>query len=537
MYRETDLIDVWFDSGAMPYAQWHWPFENKDIFDSNYPADFIAEGVDQTRGWFFTLHALAVLLFDQVAYKNVIANGLVLDKNGNKMSKRLGNVVNPFETLDTYGPDATRWYMIVNAPPWDNLKFNLEGVTEVQRRFFGTLQNTYNFFALYANLDQFTYSEADIPSEQRTESDRWILSKLQSLIISVENALNEYEPTRAGRAIQDFVVDDLSNWYVRLNRKRFWKGEYNTDKISAYQTLYTCLETVARLSAPIAPFYMERLFNDLNSISKKHSVISIHLTDFPKANHSLKHEVLEERMQLAQTISSLVHSIRKAQNIKVRQPLSKIMIPILQPRVKEQIQAVEDLIKTEVNIKQVNYIEDTDGIVVKTIKPNFKKLGKEYGPKLKAIGEAVQLLQAKDISELEKNNIYNLILTDGTSIQLTLEDVEIRTQDIPGWSVATETGITVALDISISDELKLEGIARDVVNRVQNIRKDSGMDVQDKIKIDVLKTNTIVDKALIENLQYICVETQAHQLNLVDELMQGTPVELDEFTLTLKISK
>lgn len=537
MHRETDLIDVWFDSGAMPYAQWHWPFENKEIFDSNYPADFIAEGVDQTRGWFFTLHALAVLLFDQVAYINVIANGLVLDKTGNKMSKRLGNVVNPFETLDTYGPDATRWYMIVNAPPWDNLKFNLDGVTEVQRRFFGTLQNTYNFFALYANLDNFTYSEADIPSEQRTESDRWILSKLQSLIVTVETALNEYEPTRAGRAIQDFVVDDVSNWYVRLNRKRFWKGEYNTDKISAYQTLYTCLETVARLSAPIAPFYMERLFNDLNTISKKHNSISIHLTDFPKANHSLMHEVLEERMQLAQTISSLVHSIRKGQNIKVRQPLSKILIPILQPRIKEQIQAVEDLIKTEVNIKEINYIEDTEGIVVKTIKPNFKKLGKEYGPKLKAIGDAVNLLQSSDITELERNNIYNLNLSDGSTIQLTLEDVEIRTQDIPGWSVAAEAGITVALDISISDELKLEGIARDVVNRVQNIRKDSGLDVQDKIKIDVLKTNSIVDKALIENLQYICVETQAHQLNLVDELMQGTAVELDEFTLTLKISK
>jgi isoleucyl-tRNA synthetase len=537
MHRETDLIDVWFDSGAMPYAQWHWPFENKEIFDSNYPADFIAEGVDQTRGWFFTLHALAVLLFDQVAYKNVIANGLVLDKNGNKMSKRLGNVVNPFETLDTYGPDATRWYMIVNAPPWDNLKFNLDGVTEVQRRFFGTLQNTYNFFALYANLDNFTYSEADIPSEQRTESDRWILSKLQSLIVNVETALNEYEPTRAGRAVQDFVVDDLSNWYVRLNRKRFWKGEYNNDKISAYQTLYTCIETVAHLSAPIAPFYMERLFNDLNSISKKHQTISIHLTDFPKANHSLMHEVLEERMQLAQTISSLVHSIRKGQNIKVRQPLSKILIPILQPRIKEQIQAVEDLIKTEVNIKEVNYIEDTEGIVVKTIKPNFKKLGKEYGPKLKAIGDAVNLLQSSDITELERNNIYNLKLSDSSTIQLTLEDVEIRTQDIPGWSVATEAGITVALDISISDELKLEGIARDVVNRVQNIRKDTGLDVQDKIKIDVLKTNTIVDKALIENLQYICVETQAHQLNLVDDLLQGTAVELDEFTLTLKISK
>lgn len=536
MKRELDLIDVWFDSGAMPYAQWHYPFENKDVFDNNYPADFIAEGVDQTRGWFFTLHAISGMLYDKVAFKNVIANGLVLDKNGNKMSKRVGNVVNPFETIDKYGPDATRWYMITNAPPWDNLKFNLDGITEVQRRFFGTLQNTYSFFALYANLDNFTFAEADIPLAERTESDRWILSKLQSLIKEVGEAYSDYEPTKAGRAIQDFVVDDLSNWYVRLNRKRFWKGEYNADKTAAYQTLYTCLETVAKLGAPIAPFYMDKLFRDLNEVSKKNAVESVHLADFPKVNEAYLNLELEERMSLAQRISSLVHSIRKAQTIKVRQPLSRILIPILQPRLKAQIQEVEDLIKNEVNIKTVEYIEDTSGVVVKTIKPNFKKLGKEYGAKLKEIGNAIAELQAADITAIERGT-YDLKLADGTVIPLTAEDVEIRSQDIPGWSVASEAGITVALDITLSDELRQEGIARDVVNRVQNLRKDMGLEVQDKIRITVQISDELINSALRSNQEYICTETQALSLNLVEKVTGGTEVEMDEQTLIMKIEK
>lgn len=537
MKRELDLIDVWFDSGAMPYAQWHYPFENKEIFDNNYPADFIAEGVDQTRGWFFTLHAISGMLFDKVAFKNVIANGLVLDKNGNKMSKRVGNVVNPFETIDKYGPDATRWYMITNAPPWDNLKFNIDGITEVQRRFFGTLQNTYSFFALYANLDKFTFAEAEIALKDRTESDRWILSKLQSLVKEVEASYADYEPTRAGRAIQDFVVDDLSNWYVRLNRKRFWKGEYNEDKTAAYQTLYTCLETVAKLGAPIAPFYMDKLFRDLNEVSKKNNVESVHLADFPKVVDAFLDVELEERMSLAQCVSSLVHSIRKAQTIKVRQPLSRILIPILQPKMKAQIQAVEDLIKNEVNIKAVEYIEDTSGVVVKTIKPNFKKLGKEYGAKLKEIGNAIANLTAEDITAIERANAFDLKLADGTVIPITAEDVEIRSQDIPGWSVASEGGLTVALDITLSDELRQEGIARDVVNRVQNLRKDMGLEVQDKIRITVQISDELINSALRSNQEYICTETQALSLNLVETLTGGTEVEMDEQTLIMKIEK
>jgi isoleucyl-tRNA synthetase len=537
MKRELDLIDVWFDSGAMPYAQWHYPFENKEIFDNNYPADFIAEGVDQTRGWFFTLHAISGMLFDKVAFKNVIANGLVLDKAGNKMSKRLGNVVNPFETIDAYGADATRWYMITNSQPWDNLKFNLDGITEVQRRFFGTLQNTYSFFALYANLDNFTYAEAEIPLTERTESDRWILSKLQSLIKEVGDAYNEYEPTKAGRAVQNFVADDLSNWYVRLNRKRFWKGEYNADKTAAYQTLYTCLETVAKLGAPIAPFYLDKLFNDLNRVSKKNAVESVHLADFPKVTEAYLDLELEERMSLAQRVSSLVHSIRKAQTIKVRQPLSRILIPILQPKLKAQIQAVEDLIKNEVNIKTIEYIEDTSGIVVKTIKPNFKKLGKEYGAKLKEIGNAIATLRAEDITMIERSNAFDLQLVDGTVIPITAEDVEIRSQDIPGWSVASEGGITVALDITLSDELRQEGIARDVVNRVQNLRKDMGLEVQDKIRITVQISDELINSALRSNQEYICTETQALSLNLVETLTGGTEVEMDEQTLIMKIEK
>jgi isoleucyl-tRNA synthetase len=538
MKRELDLIDVWFDSGAMPYAQWHYPFENKEIFDNNYPADFIAEGVDQTRGWFFTLHTISGMLFDKVAFKNVIANGLVLDKNGNKMSKRLGNVVNPFETIDKYGPDATRWYMITNAQPWDNLKFNLDGITEVQRRFFGTLQNTYSFFALYANLDNFTFAEAEIPLKERTESDRWILSKLQSLIKEVGDAFADYEPTKAGRAIQDFVVDDLSNWYVRLNRKRFWKGEYNADKTAAYQTLYTCLEIVAKLGAPIAPFYLDKLFRDLNEVSNKNNVSSVHLADFPKVTDAYLDLELEERMSLAQRVSSLVHSIRKSPtvNIKVRQPLSRILIPILQPRLKAQIQAVEDLIKNEVNIKTIEYIEDTSGVVVKTIKPNFKKLGKEYGAKLKEIGNAIAILNADDITKIERST-FELKLADGTVIPITAEDVEIRSQDIPGWSVASEAGLTVALDITLSDELKQEGIARDVVNRVQNMRKDMGLEVQDKIRISIQRSDELINSALRSNKEYICTETQALSLDIVEALAGGTEVEMDEQTLIMKIEK
>ncbi|HEY8401241.1 MAG TPA: isoleucine--tRNA ligase, partial [Cytophagaceae bacterium] len=535
MYREKDLIDVWFDSGAMPYAQWHYPFENKDIFEKNFPADFIAEGVDQTRGWFFTLHAIAGMLFDSVAFKNVIANGLVLDKNGNKMSKRLGNAIDPFETIGTYGPDATRWYMISNAPPWDNLKFNLEGVTEVQRRFFGTLQNTYSFFALYANLDGFTYSEPDVPINKRTESDRWIISKLNSLIATVDEAFADYEPTKAAREIQDFVIDDLSNWYVRLNRKRFWKGEYNEDKLAAYQTLYTCLEVVAKLAASIAPFYSEKLFLDLNSVSGKDKSASVHLSDFPKADASVIDKDLEERMSLAQRISSLVHSLRKAHTIKVRQPLSRLLIPVLNEKVKKQIQAVEDLILTEVNIKTIEYIDDTSGILVKKIKPNFKKLGKEYGPKLKEISAAITSMQQPDIQKIEKENAYQVKLSDGTVATLTLEDVEITSEDIPGWLVANENGLTVALDITITDELRKEGIARDIVNRVQNLRKDMGLEVQDKIKITVQKKDELIDGALMANKEYICNETQALSLILADQVQDGKLIDMDDHQLVLKI--
>jgi isoleucyl-tRNA synthetase len=536
MLREPDLIDVWFDSGAMPYAQWHYPFENKDIFNKNYPADFISEGVDQTRGWFFTLHAIAVLLFDSVAFKNVVSTGLVLDKNGNKMSKRHGNVINPFETIGTYGPDATRWYMIVNAPPWDNLKFNLEGVVEVQRRFFGTLQNTYSFFALYANLDNFNYKEKDVPLEKRTESDRWIISKLNSLILKVDESLSEYEPTKATRDIQDFVIDDLSNWYVRLNRKRFWKGEYNEDKIAAYQTLYTCLETVAKLSASISPFFMEKLFLDLNEVTKREKVNSIHLTDFPFANKKAIDVDLEERMSLAQRISSLVHSLRKGHNIKVRQPLTKILIPVLNDKMKNQVKAIEDLIMTEVNIKMIEFLEDNSkSVLVKKVKPNFKKLGKEYGPRLKEVTAEIGKMSQADIQKVEKENSFKIKLADGSIIQLTAEDVEISFEDIPGWIVASEGQVTVALDITITEELKKEGIARDVVNRVQNLRKDMGLEVQDKIRITIQKKDQLIDGALLSNKEYICRETQALSLDLADKVTDGKVVEMDDHELVLKI--
>lgn len=548
MKRELDLIDVWFDSGAMPYAQWHYPFdphltspEGGRTFSFGegkgevFPADFIAEGVDQTRGWFFTLHALAVMLFDNVAFKNVIANGLVLDKNGNKMSKRLGNAVDPFETLKKYGPDATRWYMIVNAPPWDNLKFNLDGVTEVQRRFFATLYNTYNFFALYANLDKFTYSEEKIALEKRTESDRWIISKLNSLVADVQSSMEDYEPTKATRAIQDFVSDDLSNWYVRLNRKRFWMGEYNENKRAAYQTLYECLLTVSKLSAPFAPFYAEHLFNDLNGVTKKEKSISVHLSSFPVSDKNCIDAELEKRMDMAQKISSLVHSLRKKHTIKVRQPLAKILVPVLNAAEKQRITLVEDLIKTEVNIKTVEYIDDTSGILKKKIKPNFKVLGKKFGPKLKAVSDAITAMNQDNIRAIEKDNAFKINI--GEEIELTLEDVEILSEDIPGWLVATDNGLTVALDITITDELKKEGIARDLVNRIQNMRKDMGLEVQDKIKIQIEKKDELINTAFESNREYICTETQALELSVLEKVANAQEVDMDEFMLQMQIEK
>jgi len=542
MTREADLIDVWFDSGAMPYAQWHYPFENKEIFDENYPADFIAEGVDQTRGWFFTLHAIAGILFDKVAFKNVIANGLVLDKKGNKMSKRLGNAADPIETMSKYGPDATRWYMISNANPWDNLKFNIEGVAEVQRRFFGTLHNTYSFFSLYANLDSFDYKGEEVTLTSRPESDRWILSKLNSLIGKVEEAYEQYEPTRAARLIQDFTIDDMSNWYVRLNRKRFWKpalpsgrGEYNEDKKAAYQTLYTCLNTIAKLGSPIAPFYMDRLFNDLNNVSNKEEAISIHLTDYPKVNAAAIDKSLEKQMQLAQDISSLVHSLRKKERLKVRQPLSRILVPVLDPEFKKHVQAVEDLIQTEVNVKAVEYIDDASGILVKNIKPNFRKLGQEYGKQMKDVAAKINAFGQKEIAEIEKNNEIKVLLDSG-EITLTLDDVEIASQDIPGWLVASEGKLTVALDITLTEELQREGIARDLVNRIQNMRKDMGLEIQDKIKVSLVRNTDMVNGAIEANKEYICQETQALSLEIVDSVSDGQELEIDEHKIEIKIT-
>lgn len=535
MIRELDLIDVWFDSGAMPYAQWHYPFENEETFQKSFPADFIAEGVDQTRGWFFTLHTLAVMLHDSVAFKNVIANGLVLDKAGNKMSKRLGNAVDPFKTIGEYGPDATRWYMISNANPWDNLKFNIEGVGEVQRRFFGTLHNTYNFFALYANLDGFKFQEAAIPLANRPESDRWVLSRLNTLIKTVDAAYDEYEPTRAARAIMDFVADELSNWYVRLNRKRFWKGEYNDDKRAAYQTLYTCLMTVAKIGAPIAPFYMENLYRDLNAVSGLDKSESVHLTDFPVVDEACINTDLETQMALAQTISSLTHSIRKKEKIKVRQPLSKIMIPVLDEVTRHHVEAVADLIMSEVNVKTVEFLDDASGVLVKKVKPNFRSLGQKFGPKMKLISTAINQWGQEDIAAIEKAGQYDLAI-DGETIQLTIDDVEISSEDIPGWSVASEGKTTVALDITISEDLRLEGIARDLVNRIQNLRKDQGLDVQDKIDVLVLTNETIINEALSTNKTYICEETQALSLEFVDKLDGADTVEIDDWQIDLSIS-
>ncbi|MCG8318919.1 MAG: isoleucine--tRNA ligase [Cytophagales bacterium] len=534
MYREEALIDVWFDSGAMPYAQWHYPFENEEIFQQNFPADYITEGVDQTRGWFFTLHAIAGMLFDNVAFKNVIANGLVLDKHGNKMSKRLNNTVDPFKTLEVFGPDATRWYMIANANPWDNLKFNKEGIKEVQRRFFGTLHNTYSFFALYANLDQFTFAEEEIPLARRPESDRWIISRLNSLILMVDDCLEAYEPTKACRAIQDFVIDDLSNWYVRLNRKRFWVGDYTEDKQAAYQTLYTCLITVAKLGSPMAPFYMERLFLDLNNTSGQEQLESVHLGYFPQAESPFIDTALEEKMKLSQNISSLVHSLRKKEKIKVRQPLAKVLIPVLDPEVKEMIHEVEDLIKTEVNVKKVEYIDDTAGVIVKKIKPNFRELGQKYGARVKHIAAAIKEFGQEEIGVLEKGSPLEIHVDDET-IYVDIDDVEIMSEDIPGWLVASDGGLTVALDVHITEDLKKEGIARDLVNRVQNLRKDMGLAVQDKIMISIAKNEALINDALLANKEYICRETQALSLDIKEDLVDGKLLEMDELKLLVKI--
>ena len=538
MYRESDLIDVWFDSGAMPYAQWHYPFENQETFDANYPADFIAEGVDQTRGWFFTLHAISTLLNDKVAFKNVIANGLVLDKNGNKMSKRLGNAVNPFETMDKYGPDATRWYMIANANPWDNLKFDIEGVAEVQRKFFGTLTNTYSFFALYANLDGFDFSKPALPMDQRTESDRWVISRLNSLIAEADAAFNDYEPTKAARAIQNFVTDDLSNWYVRLNRKRFWVGEYNADKEAAYQTLYTALMTVAKLSAPIAPFYAEHLFQDLNKVSGLDTSASVHLANFPVSDTELIDEELEKRMHLAQSASSLVHSLRKKEKIKVRQPLHKILIPILNEADKDRIAQVAALIISETNVKEVEYVDDASGILVKKIKPNFRKLGQHFGPKMKLLTPLINQMDQAQIKELEQTGEYAVEL-EGEKVVLGLEDVEITSEDIPGWLVASEDGLTVALDITITDELKKEGLSRDVVNRLQNLRKDQGLEVQDKINVSYHTNDESLKSAVEAFKSYIQKETQALSLEYVNEANGGTLLDIDglELTVAIEIAK
>ena len=537
MKRESDLIDVWFDSGSMPYAQWHYPFENKDKIDENkdFPADFIAEGVDQTRGWFYTLHAIGTLVFDKIAYKNVVSNGLVLDKNGQKMSKRLGNAVDPFETLKEYGPDATRWYMIANANPWDNLKFDIEGVAEVRRKFFGTLYNTYSFFALYANIDGFTYSEAEIPVAERPEIDRWILSELHTLIQEVDDAYADYEPTRAARAISDFVQENLSNWYVRLCRRRFWKGDYAQDKIAAYQTLYTCLVTVAKLGAPIAPFFMDKLYRDLTLATSKEKLDSVHLAQFPVSVENFVDKSLESKMLKAQTVSSLVLSLRKKEMIKVRQPLQKVMIPVLDAVQRAEIEAVSDLIKAEVNVKEVVLLDDASGILVKQIKPNFKTLGPRFGKDMGLISNKIQGFSPVGIAKLERDNELEIDIA-GKSIILTLADVEISSQDIEGWLVANANGITVALDITISDELRKEGIARELVNRIQNIRKDSGFEVTDKIVVKMEK-NTQLEAAVAANLEYIMSETLTKTLVFEDGIQKGIEIEFDEIKTNILISK
>lgn len=537
MKRESDLIDVWFDSGAMPYAQWHYPFENKEKIDGNedFPADFIAEGVDQTRGWFYTLHAIGTLVFDKVAYKNVVSNGLVLDKDGQKMSKRLGNAVDPFKTLVQYGPDATRWYMISNANPWDNLKFDSEGIAEVRRKFFGTLYNTYSFFALYANIDNFTFQEEEVPFVDRPEIDRWILSELQTLVKLVDESFADYEPTRAARAISDFVQENLSNWYVRLCRRRFWKGEYGTDKIAAYQTLYTCLVTVSKLAAPIAPFFMDGLYRDLTQATKTENFDSVHLSDFPKYVEKYVDKSLESKMMKAQTVSSLVLSLRKKEMIKVRQPLQKVMIPILDEQQRHEIEAISDLIKAEVNVKEIVLLDDASGVLVKQIKPNFKALGPRFGKDMGLIAKEIQSFSQELINTFDSEGSITLVIS-GNSITLSLEDVEISSQDIPGWLVANSNGITVALDITISEELRMEGVARELVNRIQNIRKDSGFEVTDKIEVR-LEKNEQLEKAISANLDYVQTETLTKLLVFVEKIENGTEIEFDDIKTKIIISK
>ena len=536
MKREADLIDVWFDSGSMPYAQLHYPFENKELVDSRsyYPADFIAEGVDQTRGWFFTLHAIATMVFDSVAYKNVISNGLVLDKNGNKMSKRLGNAVDPFSTIEKFGSDPLRWYMITNSAPWDNLKFDTDGVDEVRRKFFGTLYNTYSFFALYANVDGFTYAEKEVPVSERPEIDRWILSLLNSLIKDVDACFNDYEPTKAGRLITDFVNDNLSNWYVRLNRKRFWGSAMSQDKLSAYQTLYTCLETVAKLMAPIAPFYADRLYMDLIKVTERDHVVSVHLANFPVADESLIDKELEARMQMAQDVTSMVLALRRKVNIKVRQPLQCIMVPVVDEEQKRHIEAVKDLILSEVNVKELQFVEEA-GVLVKKVKCDFKKLGPKFGKQMKAVAVAVAELSQEAIAELERNGKYNLQLADGEAL-IEATDVEIYSEDIPGWLVANEGKLTVALEVTITESLRREGIARELVNRIQNIRKNSGFEITDKIHL-VLSKNPNTDDAVKEYNTYICNQVLANSLELSDEVPGGVELNFDDFTLYVKVSK
>ena len=532
--READLIDVWFDSGSMPYAQWHYPFENKELIDNNkaFPADFIAEGVDQTRGWFYTLHAIATMCFDSVAYKNVVSNGLVLDKNGQKMSKRLGNAVDPFETLSTYGPDATRWYMMSNSNPWADLKFDLEGIKEVQRKFFGTIYNTYQFFALYANLDGFDYSQAEIELNKRPEIDRWILSKLNSLIKVVDEAYADYEPTKASRAIQDFVSEQLSNWYVRLCRRRFWKGEYTEDKISAYQTLYRCLETVAQLSAPVAPFFMDKLFKDLDEVSGRHNVESVHLSDFPVANETEIDIDLEERMEIAQKHSSLILGLRKKNNLKVRQPLQKIMVPILDENFERQIEAVKDLILSEVNVKELEYLKEDSGVLVKKVKANFKLLGRKYGKQMKAVAAAIAQFEQADIATIEREGKFALNIEGNPEI--LLEEVEISTEDIPGLLVANEGKYTVALDTTLTEELKQEGIARELVNRIQNLRKEKEFELTDNINL-MIKNVEGIDAVIANYKEYICTEVLAKEVQVLDTVTEALEVEVDE-NLTTEIA-
>jgi isoleucyl-tRNA synthetase len=556
MKRVSDLVDVWFDSGAMPYAQWHFPFENKEIFSRNYPADFIAEGVDQTRGWFYTLHAIGSLIKESVieelekaglatdkvdgrAFKAVVSNGLVLDKNGVKMSKRLGNIVNPFDTIEKYGADATRWYLVTNASPWDNLKFDLAGIQEVQRKFFGTLYNTYQFFALYSNVDGFAFKEAYIPLEQRPEIDRWILSSLNTLIKKVTESMDDYEPTNAGRLVEEFVDEHLSNWYVRLCRRRFWKGEYEHDKISAYQTLYECLETIVRLIAPISPFFADAVFQNLNAVTKKFNVTSVHHVSFPTYTATAIDIALEERMQLAQDTCSLVLSLRKKVNIKVRQPLQKVMIPVLNPNMKVQLEKVEDLIKSEVNVKELEYITETEGVIKKKVKANFKTLGAKLGANMKEAAAAISILNQHQITELEQKGSLILALSS-INYELSTEDVEISAEDIPGWSVASKGRLTVALDITITPALQSEGDARELINRVQNIRKENGFELTDRIFVQLEQENVPenIQHALTEHKTYICGEILADSIDWVPKLLQeSTEIEVNTTLLKIAVTK